>query len=71
MQHRLKPIARSAWTWIISAKLFKQLLSPVHHAVTAFDLSFRRETITALARYLKTSVGRGGSCSYAWHTSEK
>lgn len=70
MQHRLKPKARAAWARIIAAKLLDQLLASVHDTVAAFDLRFRRETLATLARYLKTSVGRGGSCMYAWHTSK-
>jgi hypothetical protein len=71
MQHRLKPKTGAARARIVSAKLLDQFLASVHHSVAAFDLRLRRETFATLARDLKTSAGRGGSCMYAWHTSEK
>jgi len=71
MQHRLKPKARAAWTWVIATQLFNELFVPIHDAIAALDLSFGREALPAFASYLKTSVGRGGSCMYAWHTSKK
>jgi hypothetical protein len=71
MQQRLKPKARPTWTWIIPTKLFEQLFAPVHYAISALDLGFRRVALPPFARYLKTSVGRGGSYMYAWHTSKK
>lgn len=71
MQHRLKPETGTARAWVVPTQLLDQLLAAVHDTVTAFDLRLRRETFAALARDLKTSAGRGGSCMYAWHTSKK
>jgi hypothetical protein len=56
MQHRLKPMARTARTWIIPTQLFDQFLVSVHDAVASLDLGLRRETFATLARYLKTSA---------------
>jgi hypothetical protein len=71
MQQRLKPQAGAARAWIVAPELFDQLLAPVHDPIATLDLGFGREALPAFARDLKTSVGRGGSCMYAWHTSEK
>ena len=69
MQQRLKPKARPAWAWVVAAKFLKKLLVPIHYPVTALDLGFRGVAPAPFARYLKTSVGRGGSYFYPWHTS--
>jgi len=65
MQQRLKPKAGSAGAGIVAAKFFKQLFVPVDDPVAALDPGFRRVTLPAFARDLKTSAGRGGSGLYA------
>lgn len=57
MQQRLKPMAGSARTGVVSAKFFKKLFAAVYYAVSALDLGFRRVALPPLACYLKTSVG--------------
>jgi hypothetical protein len=59
MQQFLKPVAGTAWTWVVAAELLDQFLVPVHDAVAALDAGFGREAFPALTRGLETRTGRG------------
>lgn len=55
MQHRLKPTSRSAWTWIVTAKLLAKLLGSVDHAIAALNARLRRISAPALTARAKSS----------------
>ena len=54
-QHRLKPTSRSAWTWIVTAKLLAKLLGSVDHAIAALNARLRRISAPALTARAESS----------------
>jgi hypothetical protein len=55
MQQRLKSTAGSARTRIIPTEFFQELLLTTHDAITAFDMSFRREALSTFATDLESN----------------